>query len=176
MPAAQTWLYRRGASPGFTMLELVVVVSLLTLFTMMIVPLYGYSMSRMESRSSRNNLTALIDFVQQRAVVESREFRIYFDEEERAFWVMALAGMNEDEPWFDHVTEHYGRRQHLPNHLEFTALPRRRDRELEAQYLAFYPNGASDRAVIRVADERGGDAGYTIEVMGALGKTELTYQ
>jgi len=166
----------RCPGAGFTLLEMLVVMALLTVLTMMIVPLYGYSMSMMESRSARNDLTSLIDYVQQRAVVDSREYRIYFDEETRAFWVAIFAGVEEDEAIFQDVHEDYGRVQYLPTHLEFETLPRNVDRHRELHYLAFHPNGASDRASIEVKDGRGGDGGFRIETLGALGKVELTHR
>jgi prepilin-type N-terminal cleavage/methylation domain-containing protein len=158
---------------GFTFIELMVVMSLIAVLTAAVVPLYGAAMNSLRTRNVKNALVGVIQYTQQQAVVESREYRVCFHEEQKVFWVVQWVETVGDEKKFEAVAEDWGRERELPHDLEFKKLPKQKDRKLKASYLAFYPNGSSDQAEIQVADTGPGRRGFSIEVLGALGKVNV---
>lgn len=160
---------------GFTFLELVVVVTILAVLTAMIVPVYGDSVSAMKRRSARGDFVALLYFVQELAVRQSREVRLYIDGREGAYWVEAWESGHGDEKEFVPVSDRaYGGVRYFPEQFEITRIRARSDRGRGIHYLSFYPNGACDRASIRVSNGGRGDGSTTITTTGVLGQIEVT--
>jgi len=164
---------RSVQSRGFSLLELMVVLSLLALITAAIVPVYSNSVGGIQARNARNDLVSIILFCQELAVRESREYRVCIDPRENAFWVMRLAGVEDNEKIFEDVEEDWGAYQYLPEYMGFGRISARRDREIGGFHIACYPNGASDRARIELRDTRERRRAYTIETLGGLGKVEV---
>lgn len=158
---------------GFTFLELIVVVSLLAMITAAIVPLYGASINGLRSRSTKNELVSAIQYAQQQAVVEGREYRLLFDDKKRSFHVVQWEKMDEEEKVFAPVEEAWARKRELPGNLEFKKLPRQKDKQFKLPYIAFYPNGSCDRAEIAVEDKKDRAAGFSIELTGVIGKLKI---
>ena len=161
------------ATTGFTMLELIVVLTLLVLITGAVVPLYVNSMGAVQIRSSRNNFISMLTFVQERAVAESLEYRVYIDSEQDSYWAMYLEAVEDDKKIFAPVEAEWGREQFFPDYLHFDRVKARKDRERHAQYIGCYPNGACDRATVVIQDERDRERRYEISTLGSLGKFEV---
>jgi len=165
----------RSEFAGFTLLELIVVVTLLGIISMTVVPVFVGSMSSLQLKNTSNDVVALLNFVQQRAVSESREHRIYFDDEAGEYWVEILAGYDEDnEKIFREVSASYGEIHELSSNLSFerVRMPKDRDRN-GLYYVSCYPNGATDRGQITIQDERNFRDRFRIEILGAMGKVEI---
>lgn len=159
---------------GFTLLELIVVVTLLGLITAAVVPLYGRSMSAVQARSLRNDMVSLIGFVQSKAVSESVEYRIYFDEKRQVYWVMRFDGFDEDnEKTFAAVEAEFGRETALPRNYVFDRIDAHEDRQMHAPYIACFPNGSCDRATIKLKNVRERNRSVSLETLGAMGKFKI---
>lgn len=168
--------HKRHALPyaaGFTMLELVVTVALLAIITASIVPLYANSMNTIRMRNARSDIVSMIAFIQERAVAESREYRLYIDEQEQLFWVEFEVGEDAEGKQFLMVEEEYGRLQRFPGNLEIERVRARRDRTVDADYIGCYPNGASDIATLTFRDTRNPREGFELETLGSMGKIEV---
>ena len=163
-------------SAGFTMLELVVSVALLAIITGAIVPIYANSMNAIQQRNARHNFVSLITFIQERAVAETREYRLYIDQREQVFWVEFQIDEDLEGKHFVMVEEDYGRLQPVPRNLEIQQVRARRDRSANAQYIGCYPNGASDIARVVFRDTRDFRSGFEIETQGSMGKIEVKVQ
>lgn len=162
-----------AACVGFSFLELLVVIMVLGMITGMIVPVYGASMASIRARNTQRGLASTLIHTQERAVAESRELRLYIDEEEKSYWVAYRAGENEGEKVFLPVDDAYGRLRYFPENIKVKKLKAHEDRQLKAHYVACYPNGACDRALLEFEDERDPDRSFSIETLGALGKIEI---
>ncbi|MBI2431511.1 MAG: prepilin-type N-terminal cleavage/methylation domain-containing protein [Candidatus Hydrogenedentes bacterium] len=158
---------------GFSFIEMMVVMAMLAVITAAIVPVYSSAMTGLRSRNQKNDLTALVYYVQQQAIVAGCEHRIYFDDDESEYFVARWVGMDDDEKEFEQVPEAWAEKRALPENLSFDKLPRQKDKQFKLPYLAFYPNGACDRAEIRVKDDRGREGTFSIETLGVLGKLEV---
>lgn len=158
---------------GFTLLELVVVMTLLAIISAAVVPIYANSMAAIQMRGAGNDFVARLSFVQEKAVAESCEYRLYIDDKAGTYWVAVLTGTEKGEKVFEPVDADYGRRTTLPEFLKLERIKARKDRELKAYYITCYPNGACDRAKVRFQDERSQKHHLEIETLGTMGKIDV---
>jgi len=161
---------------GFTLLELIVVLSLLAILSAAVVPLYGQSMSAIQLRDARNDFVALLSFVQERAVTDSREYRVYIDSETHSYWVGYHAATEEEEKVFKDVAAEYGRERFLPEFLELDRIKAPEDRELNVHYIGCYPNGACDRVEVTFTDTRTWGRQFSVATEGVMGKISVETQ
>jgi len=162
-----------AARRGFTMLELVVVLSLLTIITAAVVPLYAKSMSAIQMRNARNDFVALLSFVQERAVSDSREYRIYLDTEKGGYWVSAHTATEDRQKIFEDVEQAFGRERLLPPYLELDRVKAPKDRKRGVHYIGCYPNGASDRVQLTFKDTRNRRRRFRVRTEGVMGKLRV---
>jgi len=143
---------------------------LLAIITGAIVPIYSNSMATIQLRSAQNDFVSILVFVQERAVSESLEYRLYIDDEEGSYWVMFLKGFDKDEEVFKQVKADFGKKQYLPTFMSIDRLKAREDRKRGVRFIGCYPNGACDRASLTIRDTRSRGRKITIETLGSLGK------
>jgi len=164
---------RRATALGFTLLELMVVLSVMAIITAAIVPVYSNSVGGIQARNARNDLVSILLFCQELAVRESREYRVCIDPRENSFWVMRLVDVDKNEKIFEDVAESWGEMQYLPEYMSFGRVSARRDRSVGGYHIACYPNGATDRVSVELRDDRDRRSSYTITTLGGLGKIEV---
>lgn len=160
---------------GFTFIEMIVVVTVLAILTAVIVPVYGNSISAMRARSARGDFVALLFHAQERAVREAREIRVCLNEEDRSYWLEGwVSGIGEDKV-FEILKEgpHTGVYR-FPDSVVLSQIRARSDRGRKVQFIACFPNGASDRSSIQIASGERGAPDTTIATTGALGGIEVT--
>jgi len=159
---------------GFSLLELMVVMIMLVVITTAIIPLYSATMNALQLRNSRSDITGLLGAVQERAVSESREYRIYFNEENSTYWVAALSGYEDGEKVFEKSDERFSQEQRLPKNITISDIKAHKDRNVKnTHHVACYPNGASDRAQITIQN---GSSGAKVEILleGVSGAITVT--
>lgn len=165
----------RRATRGFTFLELIVVLTILAVLTAAVIPVFGASVSAMKQRSARGDFVALLYFVQELAVRESREMRLYIDEREGAYWVEGWISGHGDDKGFEPLPDRaQGGVRYFPDPLEITRIRARTDRSRRLHYIAFLPTGACDRASLRLSNGVRGEGSTTIATMGVLGGVEVS--
>jgi prepilin-type N-terminal cleavage/methylation domain-containing protein len=162
------------ARAGFTLLELIVVMTLLAIISAAVVPVFGGTLQRLQLRSAQDNFVSTLAFAQDMAVRNSREYRLYVDPEEGSYWAMYVIEENLEDKVFEFVTERWGQTQYFPEYLEMRRPRLNKDRELDAYYIACYPNGACDRAKIRLDDTRDRRRHFEVETLGSMGQFEVT--
>lgn len=158
---------------AFTLLELLVVIIIIAAISMSIIPVYISSMNGIEMRNARNDLLAAIRYAQEMAVRESREYRVYFNIEENNYRLERLAGLEDEEKVFEPADSLLGERQQLPDFLALDRIDAREDSGTREHFISCLPNGASDKATIRLRDVRIRGSRFEIEVAGPLGKVTL---
>ena len=164
---------RTPLARGFTLLELIVVLSILATISAAVVPIYGSSMQSLDIHNARRDFLAVLHFVQQRAVSESREYRLYINEDEGCYWAMYLAGVEDEEKVFEYAPTEFGERIYFPEHLHISRINAEKDRKRKAHYVACYPNGACERIKITFEDDRGRRRRFRVETHGYMGKIEV---
>jgi prepilin-type N-terminal cleavage/methylation domain-containing protein len=132
---------------GFTLLELVLVMLLLTLILGMAVPsLRGFA-NASRARDAQSQLVALAQYAKARAAAESRAYRLNTDGE--SYWLTAQEGEDFVETGTD-----MGRTFSLPpdTRVELDST----DPDAVAGGIDFHPDGRSDTVRLRLIDERTG--------------------
>lgn len=168
-------LSRDGARPsgdGFSLLELIVVLSVLTIITASVVPVFSGSLSRLRGDRSLRNFIATLKYAHERAVVQSVEYRVYLVPESGEFWLARFEGFERGQKYFEELDERRGNRERISDVFTIERPRARRDSGSDAYYVAFYPDGASDEARMRFtkADEGGR---VEISTTGVLGRVEV---
>lgn len=159
---------------GFSLLELIVVLTLISIISGALAPMFGASIGSVQFRNARNDLIALLQFTQEIAVRDSREYRLYLDKNESAYWVEQLIEKNGATKTFAPVTAAYGQRKQLPPYVELTQIKARKDRRGRELFIGCYPNGASDEAQLTLTDKRSRGRKVRIDVTGPLGRVVVS--
>jgi prepilin-type N-terminal cleavage/methylation domain-containing protein len=164
---------RQTSQSGFSLVEMIIVLSIIGIISAGVVPVYVSSMAGMRMRNAQNDFVALINFVQERAVTDGREYRLFLDPKEGTYWVEWHSGYDRDEKTFSIVEEPWGELHYLPERLEMERPKARKDRGSSAFYIACFPNGASDIATLRLRDRLNWRSRLTIKTEGAMGKISV---
>ena len=172
-PPPQTEINRVQERSGFTLLELIVVVMLLGILTGLVVPIYGGSMASMRIRNTQSDIVSLLGYIQERAVTDGREYRLYIDKQDGRFWVMYAVGRKQDEKVFEEETRDYGREREFPEGMIVDRIKAKKDRKRNANYISCHPNGACDVATVVLADKDNRRRHVTVETTGVMGKIEV---
>jgi len=164
----------RASEAGFTLLELVTVVLIISILSAAVVPMFGGSVRSMRVENALDQFIAVMKNAHERAVIEMVEHRFYIDYDNNVYWVEKLAGYDEDqEKIFKPASEEYGRKTGMRVGLELKRPRARRDRDRDAYFIAFYPGGAVDEATVRI-DHDETSRRIRIETKGRLGQFEIS--
>jgi len=156
---------------GFTLLEIIVVLSILTVILGAVSPVFMQSLQINRRDQAIRDLVAYLKFAQERAVADGVEYRLYLDHKAGTYWVMRFDRRDGEEKSFEPAQEPYAGKRRFPEQVEVQKPKARDDRDRKASFIAFYPNGACDYATIRL---RYGDHGrYEISTEGSLGTFDI---
>ncbi len=167
--------YEETTRNGFTLIELVVVVAFISILTGMVIPIYNRTMSSLRIRNTTQDITSLIRYAQEKAVAESREFRVLLDDEKREISLFRLKSQTIDgEKEFELVgMADGGGVLTLPETIKISRITAGKDRKTGLRYISCYPNGASDPGEIELEPQGRGRQRILIKWTGALGRFEI---
>jgi type II secretion system protein H len=135
------------SSPGFTLMELVVVMLIMSVLFAMVAPsLGGFGAGRKAAQAASQILT-LSRWAREQAITEGRTYRLVFEPVEQVYYVMAANG-----PVFERVGTDFGRPFSIPDGVEVTVEAPQLDGK---SYLEFLPSGRSQPARVRVVSKNG---------------------
>lgn len=165
----------RAFNPGFSLLELMVVVTIVVVLAVAVTPVFRGSLAKARQDQAARDLVAYVKFGQEQAVAQACEYRLYLDVEGRTFSLMREAETvgrgEENERAFVTAQEPYAGPRRLPEGVSLGKPKARRDRETDTYYVAFYPTGACDFATIRLTGGRRSHVDVTTE--GHLGRLKV---
>ncbi len=154
---------------GFTLIELSLVVLIISIIVVIATPRFRATYETIKFRSSVYNLVKLMNYARERAVIERKQFRIHFFEDEMAFCLETTVKNDEDKknnnPEFEAVHGSLGKKIFFPKGIEFDIDEPRED------FVLFYPNGQADECVIYVTGKK--DMVYTITTKKMVGLIRL---
>ncbi len=160
-------------SAGFSMMELIVVMTLIMIMSAAVMPIFRGSLSGVKAEHSRRDVISVLKFAQERAVTDSVEYRFCFDREEGEYWLMRQVDIVKGEKVYEEVFALNEGRRRLAELVSFTRPTTKRDRETGAHYISFFPSGACDVATLRMREE--GKVGtITIKTEGKLGRFKVS--
>lgn len=142
---------------GFSLLELIVVLVLLTIIAASIVPIYTGSLSKAELDRIGSEIESLLNHASERAVTGSTEykFNITIEDDKSMYW---LSWMKDDGTGNLKETIEDRTDAKLPEDIYFGDLKRANvmdDDNGTIYYFSFYPNGLSDEVEISLLQENG---------------------
>ena len=177
---------------GFTLIELIVVLTIIAIMTAAVVPLYRGSISWVRGDRAARDVVAVMKFAQERAVTDATEYRFYLDADKGRYWLMRQDGgrpsvdgasrpvpqtrrdgsSTRGDKLFKDVGDVAGGRRRLPEGTKLKGIDARFDAEENAYYVAFHPSGACDYASVEL--HRADKKVTRIETKGRLGQFEVT--
>jgi type II secretion system protein H len=160
-----TYAARRRAQAGFSLMELAVVVICLAIMTAMVTPIFRTTMIRLRTEQGINEFLTAVQYAQERAVSDGREFRIYIDARANRYWIERFVEVDEDNERVFEPFETFTMRQ-LPDEVTFRRVSARTDRQTRAQYITCFPSGACDHASITL--DRANGRSLTIDTRGRI--------
>jgi prepilin-type N-terminal cleavage/methylation domain-containing protein len=142
------------AMPGFTMVELIFVMVLILVVAGFSTPLLKKTLSGLMVKNTALNISKIINYGQERAIVEQRYYRLRFNSSGRTYRLSAFEEhadrlINRDIPG------KFGRVFSLSQGLSVIR---------SADEIIMYPNGMCDEFSFIVKDSRG--TGYLVKVKG----------
>jgi len=156
----------KRSQAGFSLMELAVVVIVLAMMTAAVTPIFRTTLVRMKTEQGIQDLLAAMQYTQQRAVSDGREYRIFLNDRDDTYWIERFVEVDEKNEKVFEPFEQFTLRE-LPGELSFRRVSAKRDRVSRAQYITCYPSGASDRASITL--DRAQGRSITIETRGRVG-------
>ena len=156
---------------GFTLIELIIVLTIIAIMSAAVIPVFGGSMAKLERDHAVRDFVATVRYAQERAVTDTREYRLAMDTELNQYWLLRGAGIVKRTKTFELLDERQGKTMYLPERLSMKRIKARKDRENKYYYIAFYPNGACDQAEVTLQHEDG--RAVTVATKGSLGQLEV---
>ncbi|MDD5423049.1 MAG: type II secretion system protein [Candidatus Omnitrophica bacterium] len=142
-----------SSRPAFTLIELTLVAVIILVLLGLSTPLFKRSFSDLAVKDAAYNISKLINYIQEKAVLETKAFKLVFDFEKGRYRVLEAspsAGQPEKK-----ITGRFGRIFDLPQGVSFKA---------PKNFITFYPDGHCDEVDIDVFARAG--IGYKISAKG----------
>lgn len=146
---------------AFTLLELTLVAIIVLVLAGLSMPLFKRTFSDLIMKDAAFTITKMINYAQERAIVDRRYYKIAFDFQNRKYQLFEYGALI-DPPAYVQAAGRYGRPITLPKGLAF---------EGKKPEIIFYPDGRCDEADLRISDTSG--AAYTIAVKGFASRCEV---
>jgi len=145
----------RTRSKGFSLIELIIVLIIISLLTLLVTPSLTRTVRHMEVRSVAKKISSVLRFCRSNAVNKNKIYQVHFDLE--ANQLSVLSGGEGGEPFV--VEKSYP----LPKEIQIEKTDFGKTlSEASFPTLEFYPNGGSNggEALVRSGESRG----YSISV------------
>ena len=159
---------------GFTLLELLVVVSLLALTVTLVVPRFQ-DLTGERLRASTRMLAGSVRYVHAEAATTQQIYRIEIDLEESSFWVSRCVPSAPGQCEWAKDTASLSGKRILPDGVRFESVRTVRDelpRTTGVAHVHFLPRGYVEQAVILLEREHGDEA-FTLLVLPIGGRVKI---
>lgn len=143
-PFLHTKRYYEAERAGFTFIELVLVTVIILILVGLSTPLFKRPFSSIQLRNTCQDLVQLMRYVQTKSIAERKFCRINFDFEKGIFWPTVQDDTQPEK--FVKIKGSQGMPFKVPLGISI---------EGESSFIAFYPDGTSDKADIKISDTRG---------------------
>lgn len=152
---------------GFTLIELVVVISLLGIFFLVATPKFK-DITEVNIKSASRRLTGTIRYLYSEAVFKKKIYKLVFDIDTSEYWVEVVEG-NE----FVAPSDSFVQREKLPTGVSFKDITTERSlgktEKGRDEFILFMPTGFVEPAVIHLVTEDG--LAYTLATKPYTGGT-----
>jgi len=184
---------------GFTLIELVMVMAMITVIAAIVLPRLGYLLPKRRLKSAARSLSSLISLAYGEAIAKNKTYRLYLDAPNSKYWVTEVTRLDEDddEPaaigirlgtqfellqYEEHggnieeqaPTEPLFAPRELPPGIYFSSVQVQRDPTRLAvgpQYIEFSPLGSANPAIINLINDD--EEQFAIQYDGVTGIPRL---
>ena len=157
---------------AFTLIELIIVAAIIAVLVAVSSPLFIATFRDLELKDAAYNLSKLIRYGQERAIIEEKRYRLLFDFEKRAYYLLAEDEKGEEREFaaggrpasgWKKVTGRFGGYFYLPEGVKFKS---------DKDKITFLPNGRCDRISVYIINQKN----KTIEIKtnGRAGHVEVS--
>jgi len=157
---------------GFTLIELIIVVTILVILSVGVVPIFNGSFATIQADHSIRDFAATVRFAQERAVTDGVEFRLYLNPDLNSYGIEKLSKMDGEDKVFVPVPIQQLEKVQLPIRLTLKTPRAKKDSRRGEYYVAFYPSGACDDARINISNTDG--KMFYIDTKGGIGRLKVT--
>ncbi|MDB4349329.1 GspH/FimT family pseudopilin [Omnitrophica bacterium] len=150
---------RRLNRAGFTLIELILLTVIIATLVAISTPLFRNTYSSLKLRDASFNLAKLINFAQEKAIIEGVPYKLILDTKDARYYFTKLdeAGSGE----YKRLEDRLGRVFPLPQGAKLKASKKE---------IVFYPDGHSEKATITLS---GKGKRIKMSIRGKLGYVEI---
>lgn len=167
----------QARTPGFTLVELMLVITIIAIMTAVALPNMRSSLFRNPLKNATDSISRLVDYARSEAILRNQEVRMTFDQENGEIVIEALANsMQAEEPLVTlepplQQVEGFGDtvnlREIVKNTLTETGQPNR---------ITFNPDGSTNDTMIYLVQQDDNETRvHTIGIVGLTGQV-ITWQ
>jgi len=138
---------------GFTLIELTLVTLLVLILAGLSTPLFKKTLSDLSARNTSFSICKLINYAQEMAVLERKNYKIAFDFKKGRYQLLELSSSGLP-PAYVRVTGRFGKLFGMPQGLKLSGV---------RNGVVFYPDGHCDEIRVNVLTSAGG---YSVMVKG----------
>ena len=151
-----------GARIGFTLIELVLVILLISILTGLSTPLFRRTFSDILLRNAAFDMSKLINYAQEMAIIDKLSYKLNLELEKNEYRLTRrnIAG---EATSFETIKGRYGKVYSLPGDMEL---------DCDKEEVLFYPDGRSDEVEIEIRDKKKG-TGRKLTVKGFGAQLEI---
>ncbi len=159
---------------GFTLIELIIVAVIIVVLVALSAPLFRGTFKGLELKDAAYNISKIIQYGQQRAIIEERRYRLLFDFDKKAYRLLvwdekekdsklSAGGASASGGGWKEVTGRFGGYFYLPEGVRFKG---------EAEKITFLPNGRCDKISLYVVNKK--EKIFEIKTKGRAGYVEVS--
>ncbi len=156
-------MYKRS---GFTLIELTLVTVIILALVGLSAPLFRKTFSDLTAKDTTFNISKLISYAQERAVIDRKNFKIIFNFTS-GYYQLSESQASDGRILYKQIKGRFGKAFHLPQGLSFKDKDSENARARKEEYkkeIVFYPDGRSDPLVIDMLNKE--MVGYRITSKG----------
>lgn len=142
-----------GFRKGFTLIELALVAALMAVIIGLSAPLFKEAISNLSANNAALTISKLINYAQERAIIERRYYRIRFYPGGR--YRLSASDESDDVTVYKNIPGKFGRIFSLPRELSIAC---------SAEEMTLYPDGTCDEFWFSVVGRYG--RGYLVSIRG----------
>ncbi len=153
--------HRNNYHNAFTLIELVLITLIISILIGLSTPLFRRSFSDLTLKDSSYTISKLINYGQEKAILERKNFKMNFDFQSGKYWLLEWDDLL-DPPTYKRIAGKLGRVFTLPRGISFRG---------SKNEVVFYPDGHSDEGNIDIFNAKG--EGYRITIKGFGSRVEI---
>ncbi|MEE8359414.1 MAG: hypothetical protein V3S04_00645 [Candidatus Omnitrophota bacterium] len=151
---------RRSSNKGFTLIELILLTIIITALVALSTPRFRNTFTSLKLKETSYNLAKMINFVQERAIVEGVPYKLVLDTDKGRYYFMRFDD-TKDKSGFVRLEEKIGKIFILPKGTTLRA---------NKNEVYFYPDGRSQNVTITLSSK---NKHIKMNVKGRLGYVEI---